>query len=341
LNDPNAPPPSLPDVAQEVRRRLEASRRPLILSHVRLDGDALGSQLALAHILRQRGGAPHCVNDGAIPRAYRFLPGVAEVGTSPADLAEDYDLAVALDLPTWERADAIRKKLPADLPVVGIDHHPPVDAVGQVNWIDPGMSSVGEMLFLLARAAGWPIAPEAAECLYVAIVTDTGRFTFANARPSTFRTAASLIELGADHARIAERLYQEAPAELVILRAETLRTLRRHAGDRIAVMSVTKEMLRQAGVAPIDTQQMADLPRDVAGVLVGVLLMEMESDSKIKVSLRARKGFDIEPVARKLGGGGHRAAAGCQVQGDLSAVEALVVHELAEALRLADGAGRT
>jgi phosphoesterase RecJ-like protein len=142
------------------------------------------------------------------------------------------------------------------------------------------------------------------------------------------RAAADLVDLGAQHVLAAEKIYQENSRALVALRAEALRTLTLYADGRIAVMRLTLDMFARTGVDPIDTQDFADEPRSVRGVRVGVLLREMGPPAQIKISLRAHAGVNIEPVARKLGGGGHRQAAGCEVPGNMAEVEKTVVAEL-------------
>ena len=327
----------LPDVAVQIGKRIEASVRPLITSHIRLDGDAIGAALALAHILKRRDARPHVVNDGRIPQVYRFLPGIEDIGVSAAALRDDYDLAVALDIPTWSRAGAVAEKIPPALPVVSIDHHPPMERVGDPEWVDTGMSSAGEMLYRLSCGRGWEVTPAAATCLYVAILTDTGRFTFPNTTPSSLRAAADLIELGADHVLIAEKLYQQTSPALMSLRAGVTEKLKLFSDGRIAVMTMTRDMLQRAGVNPIDTQEITELPRSIAGVVVGVLLKEMADGAGAKISLRARDGINIEPVARHFGGGGHAQAAGCEIAGDLDHVERVMVRALTEHLNLNSG----
>ncbi len=317
----------LPAKARHLIQCIEAARRPLLVSHIRLDGDALGSELGLFHILRQRGAAPHVVNDGAIPRMYRFLPGADAVGLSPAALTGEYDLAVLLDTGEWARAGAIRQALPPDQRTVCIDHHPPVKPPADWQWAQPAYCAAGEMVYDMARAAGWPITPEAATCLYTAIMTDTGRFTFPNTTPSALRAAADLMERGAQAVLAADCVYEDSPRGLVLLRAEVIRSARFYAGDRIAVMSANLEQFERFGVDPMDTQEMADYPRAIEGVRIGVLLREMKGN-KVKVSLRSRAGVNVEPVARKCGGGGHPQACGIEMNGRIAEVEQLVVTDL-------------
>jgi len=333
LNNDTISPDRLPDVAQEIRTRIESSKRQILVSHVRPDGDAIGAELGLANILEARGLSPHIVNDSIIPHIYRFLPGAEGIATSAAAVRDDYDLAVVLDLPTWKRAREIRKRLRPDLPAVTIDHHLRLERMGDLEWVDPAMSSVGEMVYLLARASGWRIPPAAATCLYVAIVTDCGRFTFSNTTPSALRAAADLIELGADHHLVTEMVYRAESLALKKLEAELVQGLRTYVGGKIALITVTREMLKRHGVDPIDTQDLPDIPRSLSGVVVGVLLRELTEKGKIKVSLRSRNELDVEPIARKFGGGGHHAAAGCEITGDLATVEQIVVAEVTGLLK--------
>ena len=322
--------PHLPEPAQRVVSRIEASRRPLLTSHIRLDGDAIGAELGLAHILRARGAEPHVVNDGIVPEVYRFLPGAEGVATSPDALHDDYDLVIALDIPSRDRAGGIFERLPPEVPVVAVDHHPVTASISDTEWKDSTKSCIGEMVLEMAQAAGWRIPPEAAACLYAAILTDTGRFTYGNTTAAALRAAARLIELGADHVQIGEHIYQREPLRLLALRAEAMLGIRLHAEGRIAVMRLTREMFARHNVDPTDTADFAGIPRDLAGVVVGVLLREM--DDKVKVSLRSRSGVAIEPVARQFGGGGHRSAAGCEVSGQLDDVEKRVVAALSSSL---------
>jgi phosphoesterase RecJ-like protein len=309
-----------------------------LTSHIRLDGDAIGAELGLLHILKAQGKSPHAVNDSPIPQIYRFLPGIAEIGTSSDDLHTDYDLVVLLDTPTWERIGRIAESLPEDLDVVSIDHHLQVEHIGSAAWVDTSCSSVGEMIYRLARAADWGISAEAATALYTAIVTDTGRFRFPNTSPDALRAAADLIEAGTPHALVCEKVYDEWPPELLGLQSEVFASLSLHAGGRIAVMTLTRDMMARHNVDPIDTQEFADYPRSIRGVRIGVLLREMR-DGRVKVSLRARSGVNIEPVARRFGGGGHKEAAGCEIEGELHRVADTVVSALGSCLPYDEEAG--
>ena len=292
----------------------------------------MGAELGLSHLLTDRGATPHVVNDGRVPQIYRFLPGADRIGESVEALRRDYDLVAVLDAPTASRMGKVGEALPTDAPVVVVDHHPPTKPFGDAMWTDTRASSVGEMIYSLALAGNWSVSPAAATCLYTAIMTDTGRFTYSNATPTTFRIAAELIELGADHVLVADNVYQQTSPGLMALRGQAMATLALHANGRIAVMRVTRGMFQRAGVDPVDAQEMADLPRSVACVQVGVLLTELPEDNAVKISLRSRGGLNIEPIARAFGGGGHPAAAGCRIHGTLEEAEAILTGRLKELL---------
>jgi len=319
-----------------VARALVRLARPLICSHIRLDGDGIGSALGLAHVLRGMGARPHVVSDSRIPEAYSFLPGADQVGTSALALRNDYDGVVVLDVPERSRLGALRDRLPAGRPVISIDHHPANARFGHVNWVATDRSSVGEMLCELAGPEGWAISPEAATCLYVAIITDTGRFTYQNTTAASMRAAADLIDLGADHVRAARELYRSISPGVARLHASALHTLHFRSGGRVAVMHLTRRMFDETGVSPIDTQDFAAIPGSVRGVQAGVLLREMSEANpdapRVKVSLRSREGLDVRAIAARFGGGGHAAAAGCEVAGTVEQAEDAVAAALDAAL---------
>jgi bifunctional oligoribonuclease and PAP phosphatase NrnA len=313
--------------AERAKSALESCKHPLICSHVRLDGDAIGSELGLYHILRAMNKAPVVANGGPVPRAFLFLPGANRVVTDPAALGEDYDLLVVLDSPNMGRLEGIAERWPKGLRGLNIDHHATNDRYLDVNWIDGAASSTGEMLFDLAVEAGWTVPVPAATSLYVAIITDTNRFTLPHTSSHCLADAAQLIDLGAAHVDAAEHLYYSMHPGLARLRGMCLATIRLRGGGRVATARLTLDMFRQTGTEPQDTQEFAEIPRSVEGVVAGALLREME-DRKVKISLRCRDGYDVESVAQRFGGGGHMQAAGATAEGNLDNVEQAVVAEI-------------
>jgi bifunctional oligoribonuclease and PAP phosphatase NrnA len=314
-----------------VRQAIQKCTHPLICAHVRLDGDALGCEVALLHILRQLGKSPHAVNDGHIPQAFRFLPGIDGVGVGVEALTYNYDAVIIVDAGAIYRLGKIGEALPRDVPLICIDHHPPEEEFPGVAWIDPARSSAGEMVYRLARESRWPIPRDAATALLMSIMTDTGRFTFSNTGADALRSAAELLDLGADHIAVTRNVYSSEPLNLIRLRGEVMDSFRLQLQDRVCVARVTLAMLEHNNVHPVDTQDFADMPRSVAGVEVGVLLREMNG-GKIKISLRSNGRVDVAAVAKMFDGGGHVAAAGGEAPGTIDEVEQRVLGELAKRL---------
>jgi phosphoesterase RecJ-like protein len=296
-----------PDALLEI---LRGARQVLITSHVNPDGDAVGSSLALARMLRQMGKRSLIWHCDPPPTVCRVLAGCGEihVGTEPpAGFPEGFDLAVLLECPTLERS-GIEESLSV-LPMVNIDHHLGNAEYGVVNWVDPGAAAVGEMLTHLAMRLGLELDGDSANALLLALVTDTGGFRFANADPHTFETAAALVRAGARPALVSQWLYESLPLASVRLLAEVLGTLQLHYEGRIATVLLTREMMAKAGAGPGDTEGLIDHPRSIAGVDAVAMFREVDAELT-KVSLRSRGNIDVEKVAHRQGGGGHRNAAG-------------------------------
>ncbi|MFN3533501.1 MAG: DHH family phosphoesterase [Candidatus Brocadia sp.] len=304
----------------------------LITTHVRADGDGIGSEIALFHAFAGMGKSVFIVNDSPVPQIYKFITpgtGMYVYPELPKDLAE---VVFALDSPTLERLGKIQEIIPKDAIIINIDHHISNEYFGTINWVAEHMCATGEIILALLQGMNIDITPDIATALYVAIVTDTGRFTHSNTTPEALRAAAFLIERGAKHIEISKNVYNTNPFNLIQLHAQVLNTARLHNGNRIATVWLTNEMLEKANVNAIDTQEFADIPVSIDGVIVGVLLREMTKPNWVKVSLRSRNGFNVNDVAKKFGGGGHKYAAGCEIQGSITEVQRLILEELEKAL---------
>ncbi len=318
----------------KLKELIDGSKRPLLTGHVRLDGDALGSEIALYQAFRGMGKDPCILNDSSIPRVYKFL--LKDVETkrwteeTKASLSANgntygFDLAVVLDTPVANRTGGVHQVISSGMPVINIDHHLCSDNFGDLNIVDTEKCSTGEIVFDLLRSLEIKITPRIAEALYVAIVTDTGRFMHRNTTSDTFRAAAHLIDCGADPTNISQFLYKTNTFGYIQLRSMAAETLSFHCDKKVACMWLTKKMMRDAHTPPIDTQDFADVPSSIEGVEVGVLLRELGAKNMIKVSLRSRDGIDVNKIAREFGGGGHRRASGFELEGSIQEVQDRVV----------------
>lgn len=316
---------------EDLLKQLRAGHRFVLISHMNPDGDAIGSSLALARILRSLGKGAVVWNHDEVPKVYRHLVGSERVHTGPvppAGYPETFDALIALECPALDRTGV--ESAIEDIPIINIDHHLGNSHYGKVNWVDTAAPSLGEMIYRIARGLMVELDQETATALYLTLVTDTGGFRFSNSTPAAFEAAAALVTEGARPEQVAQWLYESQPMSAINLLTEMLPTLEVH-DDRIATSIITQEMFEKAGASTADTEGLIDYPRSVAGVEAAALIRQV-GDQQFKVSLRSRGSVDVEKIARRNGGGGHRNAAGFRADGSLEAVRSQVVEQLQAAL---------
>ena len=303
----------------------------LITAHVRLDGDALGSELALWSVLRALGKRAVVYNQDKIPDVYAFLPGAAEIVHALNDVAA-FDAAFILDCSDLDRVGDEAERIKYVKEIVNIDHHVSNTYFSKVSLVDVDASSTGEILHRIIAKLGVSLTPEIATNLYTAILTDTGAFRYSNTKSDTLRVAAELVEAGADPRRVAENIYETKPLAQIRLLKDALNTLEIHDEGTVGFVVVTQKMLEATGALPEYTDGIVDLARSVKGVEVAAFFQEM-APRYYKVSLRSKGQINVEKVARKFGGGGHINAAACRIDGDIDYVknELLRTIEAAEA----------
>jgi phosphoesterase RecJ-like protein len=311
------------------------SRPVAVVGHARPDGDCIGSQVALARVLRTLGHDPVCVNADPVPRRLKFLvEGVTFV--RPEELpAHDY-AAVFVDCADHDRAGPLLKaRFPA--PVGVVDHHLSNVGFGGVNIVDPTSAATAEILAGLFFDCGSAVDAATAQGLYVGILTDTGQFRFNSTSRRTFLLAAELLARGAKPAQAGYELYERETAGKLQLLQRFLASFRFECGGRVCIGMLPAGVFRETGSLPEDTEGMVDYTRAVDTVDVGVLIEERADG--IKASLRAKAPvFRMDLVAGRFGGGGHACAAGLDVPGEkASTFYPRLVAVLAEQLRRVDG----
>ena len=317
---------------EDLLRRIRQGNRFLLTSHVNPDGDAIGSELGLARLLRGLGKGAVVWNHDATPAVYRPLPGSERIHVGeepPAGFPDMFDAIIVLECPSPDRT-GLEKHL-AERPIINIDHHLGNQCYGAVNWVDSAAPAVGEMVFRLAQGLKVSLEPEVAACLYLTLVTDTGGFRFSNATPAAFEAAAALVREGAHPEQVSQWLYESQPLGVVRLLGEMIQSLELHEEGRVATGRLTRAMFEKAGANPGDSEGLIDSIRSIAGVDAVALIRERE-DGTHKVSLRSRGEVDVEKIARHHGGGGHRNAAGFTLEGDGEEIRRQVAAELGAAL---------
>jgi len=318
---------------EEIGQVLRGNQCFAILSHVRPDGDALGSQLALALSLQQLGKDVRIWNEDGMLEKYSFLPR-AELLTKPPSTAVDVDVAVALDT-------AIQNRLGTTLAAVGsakiwinIDHHRSNPGYGDLVIIDSSAPATGEIIFRLIKSQDLPFNHDIAENLFAAISTDTGSFQYPKTSARTFEIAAELVRAGGlDVGQISQQLYENYPRRRLELLRDLLRTMRFGEDGRVASFSLSLKTAADLAVLPEDNEGLIDHLRAIRGVIVAVFFEEL-ADGKVRVSMRSKdEAVDVCAICQKFGGGGHTLAAGARIRGSLAEVEEKVLEEIGEVLK--------
>jgi phosphoesterase RecJ-like protein len=316
---------------QELAILVREPRRSVICAHVRPDGDALGSCLALALALQQLGHQVSVLNEDGLPSTLAFLPG-AELVRRP-DGPVDADAVFALDTATQPRLGTAVNAAIAGIPlIVNVDHHVSNTRYGRLCYIDEHAPATGQIVAEWIEAAGVPITPAIADNLYTAISTDTGSFQYSSTTPATYRWAARLVELGVDVGELNRKIYQSHPLRRVRLLGELLKVLDISEDGRCASWHLTTAMARRAEARPEDTENMIDHIRAIQGVVVAAFFEEL-ADGKIRLSLRSKDPrFDASELCARFGGGGHRMASGARLPGPLDDARQRVMTAIHEAL---------
>jgi phosphoesterase RecJ-like protein len=292
---------------------LRTHERFLVTTHEAPDGDALGSMLAMQLALESLGkdSVMFLTGDVPLPREYQFMPlGSLRRGSPPSDAAER--VLVAVDCAKAERLGADATLVDSAPLVLNVDHHHDNTLFGDVNLIVPTASSTGEILRDVFASLGAEVTPEIAQALYIALVTDTGRFQYTNTTPRSLRLAAELVEAGAHLHQIFRDVYESVEFAKLKLLARALDHARLYDGGRLIVSYLVKQDFSDVGASEPYSEGIIDYLRAVEGAEMAVLIREPPSkDGVRKASLRSSaEGLDVSAIARKAGGGGHRQAAG-------------------------------
>jgi len=317
--------------ARRIETLVKKGRRFLITAHVNLDGDAIGSMLALAHTLKKLGKTARIVCDGAVPDCYKFLPESGRISEPPKYMDEKFDAVFFLDVGQRKRVGKVKDFLKGGAVEINIDHHASNKGFGEIDIVDKSASAVGETLFDIFETLGWPLDSVSATQLYTAIYTDTGRFSFANTTAHSLEAAAKLVAHGVNVERIFTEVYQKMPRGLAELIGRVHSGIAYAAGGKIAYIHITRRDFKETGTSALDTQQFADIPRAVKGVEVAAYFRE-EDDGIYKVSFRSNGDFDLNRFAARFSGGGHKKAAGCTIMKKWPAVRDLVIGALEKEL---------
>jgi phosphoesterase RecJ-like protein len=316
--------------AREFAEAFKPGQRVCITTHVNPDGDGLGSEVGLVHLLRAQGIDAIVTNPSPTPPRFGFLfedlPGVDRSAEAVKELRRA-DLIVVLDISDLTRLGMLIQTVQErGVPVACVDHHVSAGVLPPgPRYLDPDAAATGELIYELALANGWPVTQAAARGLYVAILTDTGGFRFSNTRARTLRVAADLLEKGVDAEMIYLEVYARAPEGRPRLFAEALQTLVVEPEYGLAWVTVPPGAIERLGVSSDDLDGVVEFPRSIEGVRMALLFREI-SQGRVKVSLRSVGDVDVAAFAKPYGGGGHTKAAGLSLSGSLAEVQQTVLQ---------------
>jgi phosphoesterase RecJ-like protein len=322
--------------AHEVAALFHPGQRICLTTHVNPDGDGLGSEVALVHLLRDRGIEVSITNPTPTPRRFAFLfeaiPGVDRSSQAVKELRRA-DAILVVDIADLSRLGILGETVrDRGVPVGCIDHHLSVGLLPPgPRLVDATAAATGELIALMARELGWVMSPQAARALYVALVTDTGGFRFSNTHPRTLRIAADLLEVGVDPEQVYLDVYANAPIGRPRLLAEVLQTLVVEPEFGLAWVTVPPGALDRHDVDPDDLDGIVEHARSIEGVRLALLFREM-SGGRVKVSLRSVGSVDVAALAARFGGGGHSKAAGVALHGTLGEIQASFLAAVREYL---------
>jgi bifunctional oligoribonuclease and PAP phosphatase NrnA len=311
-----------------IRDAILQRQRFLVTSHARPDGDAIGSQMAMAYALRQLGKDAQTISADPAPPQFQTFPGVGDIRVSAA-VDGHFDAVIVMECSDLSRTgvEGLDKYF-----VINIDHHPGNKSYGAINWFDSGAAACSEMVFDVIAALGVTLTPEIATHIYIAILTDTGGFHFSHITPRTFEICRRCVEAGADPEAIARAVYDSGTIGRLRLMGAVLHNLEFEADGRAAVAALTLRLLLETGATHEDSDGLINIPLNVKDIQAVAFFKEIAPDS-FRVSLRSKGRVDVNRVAGVFGGGGHKNAAGCTMHGPYSEARARLVAELRQALK--------
>ncbi len=310
---------------KKIKTALCKAKTALVVCHIDPDADTIGSMLATAFMLKQLRFNVKMLSVDPIPHAYNFLPHLSEIKKSiPQDAT--FDLAIAVDAGDMERIGrdvALRERAKI---IINVDHHPDNTMFGDINYVEQ-ISSSAELVYNLCKYLKVPISSDMATCLYTAIITDTGNFRYENTTISTFNIAAELVRKGASPNEIANKIYDMKSIPSLRVLALALEGIESSPDGKIVWTTVTNEMMERTHAAGEELTGIVDHLRSVAGAQVALLFRE-GGNGKIKVNLRSKEKVNVQEIASRLGGGGHRKAAGVIMPGSLEEAKEKVLGEV-------------
>lgn len=323
--------PEVQEIVDEIKR----NRTFLITTHLNPEGDGIGSELLLAMILKRLGKNVSIYNFDPAPKNLKFLPG-ADLIIQKEKVDEPFGIIFVLDSGDLSRTGFLTKEHLRKYKVISIDHHITSKPFGHINWIDKKASATAEMIYRLSEVLGVELDTDMALCLYASLCTETGSFRFSNTTPDVHNIVAKLIKMGINPWSVVLKV-ESVSFERLNLLGHLLLSIERSRDGRLAWMIVTEDLFRKTKTTVEDIEDFVNFPRLMEGVEVALLIREVSplvpQEPKVcKISFRSNGQFNVAQFAERYGGGGHRNAAGCTIEGTIEEVKKNIIKELEERL---------
>ncbi len=321
---------------EPLAKLVEEQQRFLLTSHVRPDCDALGSELAMAAVLRAKGKEVVIVNDHPVPPNLEFIDREKQIITHDEYLAgapEPPDVVMILDTSAWVQLGKMADYIQTFSGIVAIvDHHVGEDKIDAILLKDTSAEATGRLVIEAAEALGVPLTTEIASPAFAALATDTGWFRFSSVSGATYRVAARMVDAGADPASIYGQLYERDTVGRVRLRGVILSRVALELDGTLVHTYVESADFERTGAVYSDTEDVVNMTLAIEGTQVAVIFVEQPS-SQVKVSFRSRGLFNCSAMAARFSGGGHKAAAGAMVEGPLESARETVLAAVRDEMR--------
>jgi phosphoesterase RecJ-like protein len=311
-------------IQDEILAEIDRHESFCVVGHIRPDGDCIGSQVGLALALKALGKKVICWNQDEVPTKLRFL--VPHNLVQKPEPGQTFDCVIATDCASADRLGSTADCIGGRKILINIDHHTGNTRYGEINWVNSKKPSTGELIFDLCKHAGWELTPAIATNLYTATSTDTGSFMYPTTRPETYRTAAELVEQGANLSKVCEEVYQSYPLSRVRLMRALFNNFKLTHDNQVAYFWLKKEHFSRSGASRADCEGLIDHLRDIDPVIVACVFEEIEPEL-VRISLRSKnKRLLANKIAAEFGGGGHHAAAGARIQGKSITIQRKVIR---------------
>lgn len=318
---------------QKAAEILKSADNILILTHKSPDGDTIGSAFGLCRALLKLGKKAKVICNDEFPKKFSYIfEGLESFDFEPG-------LIVASDVASTELMGELLAPF-SDKVELCIDHHPSNGKYAAFTVLDPTAAATCEIMADIIPLLGVEYDKDIANCIYTGLATDTGCFRYSNTTSKTLRTAAAMVDYGADIATINKKLFETTSRARLELERMVLDTIEYYFDGRAAVITITNEMEEKTGVSDSDTDGLPSLPARIEGVEAGITLKE-KKDGSYKISLRTGRTLNASKICATLGGGGHAAAAGCRVEGTLEEAKKAILEAVGEELAKIEGEGTT